>query len=313
VFISATDQNPAPINRDNEISRGEIYNELVYYLNLKFKNSSIYHFEKMNSFVLHTLKSGAPCENGTSNTLTQESNVNDAIIDTNPVKYFPDLWIDKDYDARSNQIQTVDLTVPDSLVSWRFFGISVHPQKGFTVAKVQPRITIKNDISIQLKTPPTAYEDEVLWIDFSVFNSLNDNLDSEVHVSIENGFFVDKIERQEFNILCLDFKQTQPKDKSFKLNIPSEKSSKTTTFLIQADGKGDLSITIVAVAGNYNDEVKKVIKIEKKMEKTIISSNLLELNGRKKLENIVGHDDDVVVAIYGNLLGPALDGLEHLL
>lgn len=313
VFLSATDFNTAGITRDNEISRTEVYNELVHYLNLKFPNSSYYHFEKLNVFVVNPLQTGESCENGPAKILTYDSE-EQPLSDGNDVKYFPDILFDQYYDATTNKEQSITLDVPNSLNTWKYFGVSVHPQKGFTVAKVQPRTAVKSDMSIQLKAPNSAFKDEILWINVGVYNFLSQDLQSNVFVSVENGFFVGQRLRSEYNQQCLDFKSKRNKDENFSLRLSGEKLSETKTFLVRSDGNGDMIIKVTAAAGSNSDEVTKVIKIENKIQKNLIISQLIELNEAKRSEEFDFKDSaGMSMAVYGNLMGPALDGLETML
>lgn len=313
VFLTATDFNTAGINRDNEISRTEVYSELVHYLNLKFSNSSYYHFEKLNTFVVNPLQTGESCENGPAKILTYDSE-EEPVSDSNDAKYFPDILFYQHYDSTTSKEQSITLDVPNSLNTWRYFGVSVHPQKGFTVAKVQPKTAVKSGISIKLKAPNSAFMDEILWIDVGVYNSLSQDLQSNVFVSIENGFFVDQKLRSEYNQQCLDFKSKGNKDENFNLRLSGEKLSESKTFLVQSDGNGDMIIKVTATAGSNSDEVTKVIKIENNIQKNLITSQLIELSGPKRSEEISFEDPTgMSMDVYGNLMGPALDGLETML
>ncbi|CAH1733711.1 unnamed protein product [Chironomus riparius] len=302
VYLSASDINPLSINRDNEISRNDIYNELVYYLNLKYPNSSEYHFEKLNAFVLNPLLSGESCEDGTSKVLSYESNdIKESSSSINDVKYFPDVWFDESYDAVSDDEHEISHKVPEALTTFRYFGISVHPKKGLTVAKVVPKTTVKSEISIQLKSPTSVNNDEILWIDVAVYNTLFEAITSDFSVTLENGFFVDKSPRIEHNIKCLDFQPSNLRSVDISLNIGDQKLSATKTLLIQPDGNGDIKITVKATTGTYNDEVTKVIKLKNKASPSDFESEVISEDIKVEVDSELS---------YKNILLSAVDDLD---
>ncbi|XP_070504785.1 thioester-containing protein 1 allele R1-like [Chironomus tepperi] len=140
VFLIVTDVNSALFDHENEITRPAIYNELVYHLNKKFKLPQNYHFEKLNAFILNPATYGYDCNTPQADDNDPQPN---SEIDRTSHKYFPTALKEIVYVASSSDPETVPITFPDTTTTWKIYGISVHPEKGFTVAKTQPEIAVK--------------------------------------------------------------------------------------------------------------------------------------------------------------------------
>ncbi|CAG9810259.1 unnamed protein product [Chironomus riparius] len=271
VFLTASDQISPQLVRDNEISRSDIYNELIFYLNYRFPNTSLYNFEKFNGFILQPLSEGQTCGRESARYTNIESDEEDEA--TTDVKYFPNVWFDKSFDASSDSATSVPVKLPNSLTTWRYYGISVHPTKGFTVAKVQPKTAVQSEIVAQVKAPPSAYESEVVWVDINVFNTLPDRLQSDVFVSIENGFIVDLKDNVEFNLKCTKFTTRNQKDVKLSSNLQPQKKTEVKTIPIKSNGNGDMKVKVRAAAGSYNDEATKTIMIEQAQDPAHTDNN----------------------------------------
>lgn len=271
VFLIASDQVSPLFTRDNEVSRADIYNELIYYLNFRFPNTSLYSFEKFNGFILQPLTEGQNC--GRESVRYTSYDLSEEVEPSSAAKYFPNIWFDESFLATSDAIKSVSVKLPNTLTTWIYYGISVHPTKGFTVAKVQPKTAVKADIAVKIKTPSSAFNSEIVWVDVGVFNNLENNLRSTVFIELENGVFVDVTSKTEFNIKCYKYIQTNLKDEKLNLDLPAFKKSATASFSIKSKGKGDLVVKVRAVAGNYNDEETKSIKIDQQFEPIDTNNN----------------------------------------
>lgn len=210
---------------------------------------------------------------------------NEDVEPSNEAKYFPNIWFDDSFVATSDGIKPVTVKLPDTLTTWRYYGISVHPTKGFTVAKVQPKTSVKTDIAVQVKTPSSAFNNEIVWVDVNVFNNLQDNLRSTLFIELENGVFVDATSKTEFNIKCVKYTPTNVKDEQLTLDLPASKKSATASFQVKSKGRGDLGVKVRAVAGNYNDEETKLIKIEQTSEPVDTNNNFDTKVNIEQLQN----------------------------
>lgn len=276
--------------------------------------------EKFNAFIYEPIVKGQCNKNITSFEPTERENLN---IESWSGKYFPNVWIDDAYEAKY-AVETTKKESPKSFTSWRAFGVSVHPQKGFSIAKVQPKIYAKNDISAQIKAPTSVFSDEAFIVEIKGYNFLKEDIrNGQVKVKIDGALSVredlkgsKRVGRS--TIECLEYKTTRKVDNQLSKNLPAETMTDLESFLIQSDGKGDIKITVTIQADNYADEVTKIIKVLYSNNKISfpVSRSLITLSGNKRFEEVKGLENipgSAVAKVYGNLLGPAIDGLETML
>lgn len=281
VFLTATDQVTPQLAAQNEIALKEIYSELTYYLNFKFPNSSLYHFEKFNGFILQP---GQACGSESLQDYTFESDEEDKLPED--IKYFPRILFDESVYAESDNFQH-KAKLLKSFTTWKYFGISVHPTKGFTVAKVQSKTVAKNEIAIQVKTPFIVSDGEVFWVEISVYNTLNYNIQSNIYVSIENGVIAKPIDSSKYNIKCFKYIQTNDKDSNYTIAIKPEQKSKNIKLPIMFKGIGDsLSFKVSAIANHYNDIVQREIRKDNEVDPIKTSGNF-DINVASEQNNMI--------------------------
>ncbi|CAG9810249.1 unnamed protein product [Chironomus riparius] len=291
VYITAVDQNPTSLTMNNEISRSEIYNELVYYLNFKFPNASKYHFEKFNGFVFEPVMDGK-CNDKALRSDRVESSNEDGMNAVNiPTNYFPEIMINDNYDATSSNAEKRSIKIPESQTRWQLFGVSVHPDIGLTVTKVQSKITVKKELAVQVRAPTSAYDTEAFTVDVRAFNPLNDPVNVQGTIKVENGFIVDKTSKTEFGLKCDILSSSGARQKQLSWTLSPEQISNPVSFLIQPNGHGNVVIKVSVSRGGNKDDVEKIIEIRKP--------------GSDSNENVNSR-------IYGSLLDPGLNGLETM-
>lgn len=286
VFLSAIDQNSDLISRNNEISRADIYSELTYYINMKYPNSTRYHFDNLNAFILEPLVNGYSCGSGRKD-LSLVNTMNAKGIDR---QYFPEVLFEKKVDSSEFQ------KFPSIPKSWRLFGVSVHPEKGFTVAKEQPIISVRSDFAVHIEAPSLIKVNDLLKIKITASNFLDTKIDGEVTVEITSGSFMQNI-----------FAET-PKIKTEKISVESKKIS-SLEFTISSEKIKPIKIKATFKVGSDEYSTEKLIKVIPNKIKTTLESFLLE----KPVTKDLSITEDSTIVVYGNLLGPALNGLEAIL
>ncbi|XP_070504853.1 thioester-containing protein 1 allele R1-like [Chironomus tepperi] len=321
VFLIAIDANAELFNGDNGISRSSVYDEIAYYINKKFTNPSDYQFEKFNGFILEPLKNGISCKNG------QKSSNNDEEIQENSArpassqKYFPATIPELNFIATADT-QTVQMPIPDSTTKWKIYGISVHPTKGFTVAKTQPEISVKGSVKsgvkIDIDSPSTVGRDEVHQIKVTAKNMQQSHANGVVTLNIEDGMLLgDKMESKSWNTKCRKyFNGRLPLTYAVQFN--PQKSIDTKYFNIAAKSENPIKITakFESATGKSEAAVDVPVSASEKLQKEVVAVNLINLN--QKTPNFIlqlpnnASTVKTFVDVYGNLLGPALDGLENV-
>jgi len=256
ILLTAVDENSDLISMENEISRNDVYNELTHYLSHKIPNSHDYKFEKVNNFVLDPLEKGINCGQKSSPYVIKSNSTQPAPWTQN---YFPNIWFDKVFETKSGNFQTIKMKIPNSLKTWKIYGISVHPTKGFTVVKYQPKITIESDVAVQIRAPEMIYENETFKVDVKVINIFKNELSANVDFEIENGIFQNIKTRES----CHSFESLANQIPNFRLNFNSLDKSKSESIYIKSTNAGKLKIKAVASVNGYSHEDEKVIDVNK--------------------------------------------------
>ncbi|CAG9810247.1 unnamed protein product [Chironomus riparius] len=317
VFIIATDVNSALFSYENEISRISVYNELVYHLIKKFEPTSDYYFEKLNAFILDPLRNGSDCTFSSRSAVGDYDDVQqNTNIDKTPHKYFPEALLEIAYVATTNENETIQIKFPDSTTTWKFYGISVHPEKGFTVAKTQPEVSVKavqkvEKLQLMLRGPQSINQGEVHDLHIIVTNELRTNLKATVVVNIEDGFFIKEVPFGNQN--CREHKKSSYEE--FELQFTPEKHAPYRTLRVTSNNEKSIKITatVTATTGRAKDEASTEIQVRKNVNdlvKKSLRNELIDItNANPRFETIL----KTSATIYGNILGPAVDGLEKIL
>ena len=317
VFLTAIDSTSALLKSNFEISRTDIYNELVHYINKKFPGVSRYHFEKLNAYILEPLINGKDCKSDLSSRTSIESDNDEEVTDNGVHQYFPKISDDLNFNSTTSNVQNKQMKVPNSLSTLKLFAISVHKTKGFTVAKNQPEITVKNEVLIQIEAPSLIRTNEILRARATVFNFQNSPKNGKIIINIENGIF-NKQENHQTKENCLVFKNEPEDSLTFNKNFPADGTPLTIDFLVSTN-QFNLPIKIKAkvTANAFTHETEKEIEVFgfRLLGKTISKSYFIESQGRNQFEGNISKDKDkdLYITLHGNLLGPALHGLEAIL
>ncbi|XP_070504760.1 thioester-containing protein 1 allele R1-like [Chironomus tepperi] len=325
VYLIAINTKSALISRDNEISRTSIYDEITYYLNEKHPLPENYHFEKLNAFILEPLKNG--------NTLSSRSGFND--IDE-PVKqpqrdkrslesvqkYYPELVPELKYTADTSEPHTKQIKFPDITATWRILGISVHPTKGLTVVKTQPEIsvkgTIKHKVNLQLSGTTSIKTDEMHKITV-IAENLNPSLTISgtiVITAVDGNLHTGNEIPQKGYKTCIDRRVVS--GIQFPVTLTQQRPSISRHFYISAKSLEQIKLK-ATFNGQVAAETDKLIDVKdsKELKTSLISTRLVEdepVSYIKVTEKEVGdiNTNPTFVGVHGNLLGPALFGLEEV-
>lgn len=283
---------------------------------MKFPNVSAYDFDKLHAFILDPVNFGDSCSDDDNFIRKQPAKPlknNDYSVNA----YFPDIWFKEFYQATSDDPKVYYILTPNTAGNWRLFGISMHPTKGFTVAKSQPIISIKRDVSIRIQAPSSVKETEVFALEIMAYNSRGAGFSGQIYVELENANTVHESVKEKYDRKCRKFALENLQSLSFIAQFPAEDKVKIPSILLTAIKSGDIKIRVTVVEGTNKYENTKVVKIEKEVPtKEILGSYLIELRNNQIQEiaipaqskNIKGN-----LAFYSDLVGPLLDGFEKAL
>lgn len=177
--------------------------------------------------------------------------------------YFPNIWFDKVFEMKNENFQTVNVKTPNSLKTWKIYGISVHPTKGFTVAKSQPRITIESEIAVQIKAPEMVYENEIFKVDVKVINIYQNDVDVRINFEVQNGAFQNMTKTSDSWKTCYSFETLLDQNPNLRLDLKSLNNFKEESIYIKSEHSGKLIIKAIATLNGYNHEDKKIVEVLK--------------------------------------------------
>lgn len=308
IYLSAIDNAAAIINLENEISRSKIYSELTYYLNKKFPNVPKYHFEKLNAFIIEPLKNGTGCGLSSRWGFGDEDNNDDYDgdnTDNDVHQYFPEVPFEK---MNTTALEDYDETIklPSTSTSWRIFGISVHKEKGFTVAKVQSEIAVKSNILLQIEAPSEIRTTEVFEVKLTAFNYFDREVNGKIDFELKNAVFVGLSGTK-----CIKFELGIQKPKISDQKLPPNGKLQVATFHVSTSTLESIMISATIKVDSSQYTTEKIIKVSpnsKEKKKYSASSILLE-ETEQSVFTTIGTQN----IAYGNLFGPAIDGLESIL
>ncbi|KAL7011287.1 hypothetical protein ACKWTF_014215 [Chironomus riparius] len=316
VFLVAVDANSELYNGDSGVSRLSVYNEIAYHLNRKFSNPSNYQFEKLNGFILEPHKNGQNCNSGQSKEDKELLESQSATASSQ--KYFPDTIPELSFIAAS-EIQTVQMKIPDSTTKWKIYGISVHPTKGFTVSKTNLEISVKQSVKsgvqIEIDSPSNIRQDETYRIQIITKNLQPSYLTGIVTLNIEDGTIFEV--KSEWNNKCLKYLPRKA-PLTYNVQFTPQNSFNGQNFGISATSDKPVKITakFESIKGKSEATTEVLVEAPEKIKTEAVKSDLIELNQKYpnfKLE-LPSNAKSVktFVDVHGNLLGPALDGLEKM-
>lgn len=323
VYLIAINANSDLISRDNEISRSSIYDEITYFLNKKYPLSANYHFEKINGFILEPLVDGKHCLSSRT-TFFPDSNDNKNEQDpkkikrsiTSVQKFYPEVLPEIKYIAETNETEIKQIEFPDITATWRIFGISVHPTKGFTVAKTQPEIsvkgTIKHKVELEFVGTTSVKQDEMHKIKIIAMNSNPTYLQGTVFITAENGNLHNGKEVSMNNKKCIN--ENKENKLQFDVHFTPQKSTVSFEFYISANSLNQIRLK-ATFTGEISTEASKLIDVNehKELKKIVISNDLVEFDRFTFPELPENASSFATFAgIHGNILGPALFGLEEI-
>jgi len=319
VFLIAIDINSALFSHESDISRLSIYSELVYHLNRKFQGNSNYYFEKLNTFILELVENGTNCSTFSSRfgNIDDEEIQQNSEVDMTLNKYFPENLDEIIYVAKTSENETKQMKVSGSTTTWKIYGISVHPENGFTVAKTQPEIAVKGiekieKIQLQISGTSVISQNEVHKLYIIATNHMKTHLNARVSVNIKDGFLIE--EEMSVNRNCLEHKRVLSDE--FDVTFTPENYVLYTKFQISSMQRKPIKITAVIKSGKSREQANKEIEVLKNVNNIMKKSLSTELiDPPFTITNLITTDksNKTFAIIYGNLLGPAVDGMEKIL
>jgi len=260
---------------------------LTYYLNFSVPNVHDYKFEKVNNYVLEPIQKGAKCGYKQDKI---SSNSKSSNVKAWTQKYYPKTWFDKVFEMKS-ETEIVKLTVPNKIKNWKINGVSIHPLKGFTVAKKPIDIVVKGDFAINIKAPSTVKETEVFKVDVNAYSFIAGYLRPDISIEIINGFIMNAKKQEHSKRVCYNFELDSNTIFNIKPKLEPEQMTEVKSFYIKSRMSGELQIKAISMLEGSTYESEKKINVKKQEHESSNNFNVkAEVNSLPKNEATVDID-----------------------
>ncbi|KAF2362522.1 Alpha-2-macroglobulin thiol-ester bond-forming [Trinorchestia longiramus] len=247
-----------------------------------------------------------------------------------PRTYFPETWLWEMYSVADSGSYTEDLTLPDTITEWVGKAVCVNPDKGVGISPPSS-ITTFTPFFIDLTLLPSVKMSEIMPVKISVFNYLETSL--PVRISLEPS--------PEYEMLGEEGPDAAADQTTAGLRsvcVPTQ-DKETVVIRVRPLAVGEVNLTVTAtvdaeypeqcgpeVIVNKFDRIIKPITVdyegfprEKTWTKYICSEDLNEnedffAEWRLEAPDLIVPDSARAwITVAGDLLGPTLENLGHLI
>jgi len=230
--------------------------------------------------------------------------------------YFPETWLFNLIDLDDNGEHSFEVNAPDTVTTWIGDAFCTSQESGISVAKEQ-QFVVDQDFFIDMKLPYSIKRDELLSLNVTAFNSLNElALPLKIKILKSDDYKLGNAETE----ICV-----QPQD------------SLTETFTVKAKELNEVNITVEAVIEpfkgcdsgqdtyGFRDAIEKPIQVRpegfpvEKVNSEFVCRQADDAAETIELTEITLPQDDLVegserawVTVSGDVLAPSMNNLEKL-
>uniref|UniRef100_H3CZE0 CD109 molecule n=1 Tax=Tetraodon nigroviridis TaxID=99883 RepID=H3CZE0_TETNG len=226
-------------------------------------------------------------------------------------EHFPETWIWKDVHTGHSVSSDIQVTVPDSLTTWVVSAFVVSENLGLGFAEAPVELTVLKDFFLSLNLPACVIRGEELLLEVVVFNYLPHQVEVTVTVAESHMFqFV--------------FSDQGGLATPFVTHLFVESQGEASVHIpIRPLVLGEVPVSVEAKTSTASDSMVRTVVVKAEgLEQFFSSSLLLELSSQSSLAEHLSFSfpPDVVmgsqrasVTVVGDLLGPSISGLDHLI
>ncbi|XP_065356090.1 thioester-containing protein 1 allele S3-like [Calliphora vicina] len=229
---------------------------------------------------------------------------------------FPETWIFDNFVINETNTK-LTLPIPDAITTWRITAFTNNDVTGFGIVRGPTDITTIQPFFISLNLPFSAKRGEIVSIPVTIFNYLDQSLDTEV-VLYNND--------QEFYFMESTIqgaqKSNDSKQQTKLITIPADEA-KTVNFLIYPIQVGELSLGIAAYSSLYSDAVLQKLKVDpegvpkQKSQALYLSipagEKIFSSFSIEELVDSVPDSDYITFSVGGHYLVPTLENFQDLI
>uniref|UniRef100_A0A3Q3XBM7 CD109 molecule n=1 Tax=Mola mola TaxID=94237 RepID=A0A3Q3XBM7_MOLML len=223
-----------------------------------------------------------------------------------PREHFPETWIWMDVTSE------LALTVPDSITTWAATAFVMSDHLGLGIVKEPAQLTVFQDFFLSLNLPACVIRGEELLLEIILFNYLPQDLEVTLTVARSDTF--------EFVFPDLE-----------ELPLPTVRHVLVRSRLgasvrvpIRPLVLGQIPISVKAMTSAASDFVRTTVLVKAEgLEQSFSSSLLFEVSALQSSlsrdvtftfpADVVKGSERVSVSAVGDILGPSISGLDHLI
>ncbi|EDW77751.1 Thioester-containing protein 4 [Drosophila willistoni] len=229
-------------------------------------------------------------------------------------KNFAETWIFADIEETQTEIFKWIKTIPDTITNWVLTGFALHPQKGLAVTDDKVNIKTFQPFFVSVRLPYSVKRGEVISVPALVFNYLPKQLDVEVTLDNEDG---------EYDFVDASNEVIGEHKRSKTVRVGANEAG-GVNFLIRPKVLGSILLKFTAISPLAGDAVHKSLKVvpegvtqyQNRAFFVNLKKDVTEYKQNFELElpdDIVPDSQHVEFGVVGDLLGPVIKNLEHLL
>ncbi|KAI8033415.1 hypothetical protein M5D96_013817 [Drosophila gunungcola] len=228
-------------------------------------------------------------------------------------KNFATTWIFADIKSTEKEVFKWIKTIPDTITNWVVTGFSLHPLKGLGITNEQVHIRTFQPFFVSVRLPYSVKRGEVINVPALVFNYLPKQLDVELTLANEDA---------EYDFVDASNKVIGDRKRSLKIRVGANEAA-SASFLIRPKVIGNILLKFTAISPMAGDAVHRALKVVP--EGTTQYQNrafFVNLKDTGKFKNtfelkvpaeLVPDSERVEFGLVGDLLGPVVKNLEHLI
>ncbi|KAM9551472.1 CD109 antigen isoform 1-T1 [Salvelinus alpinus] len=225
---------------------------------------------------------------------------------------FPETWLWLDTNTGDSTTAEFPLTLPDSITTWVATAFVMSADLGLGIIETPAKLTVFQDFFLSLNLPAFIIRGELLVVEVTLFNYLEQDLEVMVIVSQSDSFEFVFPDNEELSMAS-----------TRTVSVGSQNGT-SVLFPIRLLVLGEIPISVEAKSSVASDAVHRMVLVKPEgLEQSFSKTMFLELVGSEKSlsrevsftfpADVVEGSQRAQVTAVGDILGPSITGLESLI
>ncbi|XP_029610469.1 CD109 antigen [Salmo trutta] len=225
---------------------------------------------------------------------------------------FPETWLWLDTNTGDSTTAEFPLTLPDSITTWVATAFVMSADLGIGIIETPAKLTVFQDFFLSLNLPAFIIRGELLVVEVTLFNYLEQDLEVMVIVSQSDSFEFVFPDNEGLSMAS-----------TRTVSVGSQNGT-SVLFPIRLLVLGEIPISVEAKSSVASDAVRRMVLVKPEgLEQSFSKTMFLELVGSVKSlsrevaftfpADVVEGSQRAQVTAVGDILGPSITGLESLI